>query len=75
MLYNADPRKVTVIPPGVGYCHFYPIPADEARQYIGLTPDARMILFVGRIEPLKGVATLIKAVACLRPQELKNRCT
>jgi len=68
-LYKAEPRKVTVIPPGVDTSHFYPIPADEARQYIGLAPDARMILFVGRIEPLKGVATLIEAVACLR---LKN---
>jgi len=71
-LYKADTRKVTVIPPGVDTSHFYPIPADEARQYIGLTPDARMILFVGRIEPLKGVATLIRAVACLRLKNLKE---
>ncbi len=71
-LYKVDTRKVTVIPPGVDTSHFYPIPADEARQYIGLTPDARMILFVGRIEPLKGVATLIKAVACLRLKNLKE---
>ncbi|MCX6038713.1 MAG: glycosyltransferase, partial [Chloroflexi bacterium] len=71
-LYKAEPRKVTVIPPGVDTSHFYPIPADEARQYIGLTPDARMILFVGRIEPLKGVDTLIQAVACLRIKNLKE---
>jgi D-inositol-3-phosphate glycosyltransferase len=31
-----------------------------------------MILFVGRIEPLKGVATLIQAVACLRLKNLKE---
>jgi D-inositol-3-phosphate glycosyltransferase len=71
-LYQADPAKITVIPPGVDTSHFYPIPADEARQYIGLTPDARLILFVGRIEPLKGVATLIKAVACLSLKNLKE---
>jgi D-inositol-3-phosphate glycosyltransferase len=71
-LYKVDTCKVTVIPPGVDTSHFYPIPADEARQYIGLTADARMILFVGRIEPLKGVATLIKAVACLRLKNLKE---
>ena len=69
-LYKADMRKVTVIPPGVDTSHFYPIPADEARQFIGLAPDARMILFVGRIEPLKGLDTLIKAVACLRVKDL-----
>jgi len=65
-LYKADMRKVIVIPPGVDVGHFYPIPVDEARQFIGLGSNARMILFVGRIEPLKGLDTLIKAVACLR---------
>jgi D-inositol-3-phosphate glycosyltransferase len=69
-LYKADMRKVTVISPGVDVCHFYPIPEDEARQFIGLTPEARLILFVGRIEPLKGIDTLIKAVACLRVKDL-----
>jgi D-inositol-3-phosphate glycosyltransferase len=69
-LYKADMSKVRVIPPGVDTNHFYPIPADEARQYIGLAPDAHMILFVGRIEPLKGLDTLIKAVACLKVKDL-----
>jgi len=65
-LYKADVKKIVVIPPGVDVCHFYPISPDEARQFIGLAPEDRMILFVGRIEPLKGLDTLIKAVACLR---------
>lgn len=69
-LYQADMSKVFIVPPGVDVRHFYPIPVDEARQFIGLTPDARMILFVGRIEPLKGLDTLIKAVACLRVKDL-----
>lgn len=64
-LYRADANKMTVIPPGVDTGHFYPIPADEAKQFIGLKPDNRMILFVGRIEPLKGVDTLIQAVSNL----------
>ncbi len=64
-LYRADSRKMTVIPPGVDTCHFYPIPADEAKQYIGLKPENRMVLFVGRIEPLKGIDTLIQAMSCL----------
>jgi D-inositol-3-phosphate glycosyltransferase len=68
-LYKADINKITIIPPGVDVGHFYPIPPDEARQFIGLGSDDRMLLFVGRIEPLKGLDTLIKAVACLR---LKN---
>ena len=64
-LYRANDRKLVVIPPGVDTSHFYPIPADEAKQYIGLKPDNRMVLFVGRIEPLKGVDTLIQAMSCL----------
>jgi len=71
-LYKTNALKVKIIPPGVDTSHFYPIPADEARQFIGLAPDDRMILFVGRIEPLKGVATLIQAVACLALKNLKE---
>ena len=69
-LYRADDRKMVVIPPGVDTSHFYPIPSDEAKQFIGLKPENRMVLFVGRIEPLKGVDTLIQAMSCLELQEL-----
>ncbi len=69
-LYKVSDRKLTVIPPGVDTCHFYPIPADEAKQFIGLKPEDRMVLYVGRIEPLKGVDTLIRAMSCLRVNEL-----
>ncbi|MCE9647368.1 MAG: glycosyltransferase [Chloroflexi bacterium] len=68
-LYKANDRKLIVIPPGVDTSHFYPISSDEAKQYIGLKPENRMVLFVGRIEPLKGVDTLIQAMACLDLQE------
>ena len=64
-LYRAVDRKMVTIPPGVDTSHFYPIPGDEAKQFIGLKPEDRMILFVGRIEPLKGVDTLIHAMSCL----------
>lgn len=69
-LYKANLQKMTVIPPGVDVCHFYPIPQDEARQYIGLSPHQRLVLFVGRIEPLKGVDTLIRAMSCLKFQSV-----
>ena len=68
-LYKANDRKLVVIPPGVDVSHFYPIPADEAKLFVGLKPDDRMILFVGRIEPLKGVDTLIEAMSCLQWKE------
>jgi D-inositol-3-phosphate glycosyltransferase len=69
-LYKAIDRKLTVIPPGVDTSHFYPIPADEAKQFIGLKPDDRMVLFVGRIEALKGIDTLIRAMSCLKVKDL-----
>ena len=63
-------RTVTIIPPGVDTSHFYPIPTDEAREYIGVDPDRKLVLFVGRIEPLKGLDTLIKAMSCQRTVSL-----
>lgn len=73
-LYHADANKMTVIPPGVDTGHFYQIPADEAKQFIGLDPENRMILFVGRIEPLKGVDTLIQAMSCLDKNLTNKEC-
>jgi D-inositol-3-phosphate glycosyltransferase len=67
-LYQADDRKLDIIPPGVDTGHFYPIAPDEAKLFVGVKPDDRMILFVGRIEPLKGVETLIRAMSTLRLQ-------
>lgn len=64
-LYKADSRKLTIIPPGVDTGRFYPIPKDEAKQFIGIPNEDRMVLFVGRIEPLKGLDTLIRAMACM----------
>jgi len=68
-LYKANVSKLVVIPPGVDVSHFYPIPADEAKMYVGLKPEDRMVLFVGRIEPLKGVDTLIQAMSSLQLNE------
>ena len=62
-LYEADTRKIAVIPPGVDVSHFYPISQDEAKEVIGVPPCEEMLLFVGRIEPLKGLDTLIQAIA------------
>lgn len=65
-LYGIGGQKVSIVPPGVDTHHFYPIPADEAKEAIGISPKDRMALFVGRIEPLKGVDTLIRAMAIVK---------
>ena len=69
-LYKADVRKVVIIPPGVDLTHFYPIPPDEAKEFIGVLPCEKVVLFVGRIEPLKGIDTLIEAIAILLKQKV-----
>ena len=69
-LYQADTRKVAIIPPGVDLSHFYPIPSDEAKAFIGIAPQDRMLLYVGRIEPLKGIDILIEAIAMMRQKGL-----
>jgi D-inositol-3-phosphate glycosyltransferase len=73
-LYGADPGKIHVISPGVDTDRFHPIPAAHAKERIGICPDRRMILFVGRIEPLKGIDHLLEAIARVvdRLPELRN---
>jgi D-inositol-3-phosphate glycosyltransferase len=65
-LYGVDPAKVVVIPPGVDVRRFRPIGLAEARQKVGVPAEDRMILFVGRIEALKGIDTLLRAITILR---------
>ena len=72
-LYKAPSRKLVIIPPGVDLDHFYCIPPDESKAAIDLCPDCRMFLYVGRIEPLKGVDSLIKAIAILKNDGLMTQ--
>ena len=64
-LYGAAEEHVAVVPPGVDVSTFQPIDRDEARRTIGYGPG-RMLLFVGRLERLKGVEITIRALALLR---------
>jgi D-inositol-3-phosphate glycosyltransferase len=72
-LYHADVRRVVVVPPGVDTSRFYPIPQDEAKEFVGVPYQQNMLLFVGRIEPLKGIDTLLEAVALLKRQGALDR--
>ena len=67
-LYKTDTGKVVVIPPGVDTGRFYPMRKEEAREFVGVECGDRMLLYVGRVEPLKGIDTLFEAMAILQRQ-------
>jgi D-inositol-3-phosphate glycosyltransferase len=64
-LYDADPQRVAVVPPGVDLRTFGPGgPGAKraARRSLGVPQDADVLLFVGRIQPLKAPDVLLRAV-------------
>jgi D-inositol-3-phosphate glycosyltransferase len=67
-LYGAEPRRVEVVHPGVDLSVFRPLDKAAARAGLGLPADAHVLLFAGRIQPLKGPDVLLRAVAELLAQ-------
>ena len=62
-LYGAADSRVSVIPCGVNLERFQPQDRAAARAALALPAERQIVLFVGRLEPLKGVELLIDAVA------------
>ena len=64
--YTADPDRVSIAHPGVDLANFAPGDRRAARRRLGLPEDAPVLLFVGRIQPLKAPDILLRAAAELR---------
>ncbi len=62
-LYGADPWRVETVSPGVDLSVFRPGPAAAARGRLGLPADAVVLVFAGRIQPLKGPDIVLHAAA------------
>jgi D-inositol-3-phosphate glycosyltransferase len=62
-LYGADPARTLVVPPGVDLDRFAPGSRAAARRAVGIPDDALVLLFVGRIQPLKAPDVLLHAAA------------
>ncbi len=62
--HGASPDRISVIPCGVNLDLFRPLEKRVARQQLGFGDD-RVILFVGRMEPLKGIDQLLRAMTYL----------
>ena len=64
-LYDASAERVVTVAPGVDLEHFRLGEASAARTRLGVPPDAVLLLFVGRLQPLKAPDVLIRAAALL----------
>ena len=72
-LYDADPDRVVTVPPGVDLDLFTPGSRRAARRRHDLPEDAFVLLFVGRIQPLKAPDVLLRAAARLLEQRPSMR--
>jgi len=66
LYYGASPETISVIPCGVNLELFQPMDKERARKQLGFSNNGKSILFVGRIEPLKGIDKLLMAMPYLK---------
>ncbi len=71
-LYDADPSRLRVVHPGVDLTAFAPGDRLAARRMLGLPDGAQVLLFAGRIQPLKAPDVLVRAAAMLRAQDRRR---
>ena len=64
-LYGALPERVRVVHPGVDLKAFTPGDKNAARESLKIAPEKVVLLFVGRVQPLKAPDVLLKAAAVL----------
>jgi len=64
-LYDADPARVRTVNPGVDLSLFRPGSRRQARLRLGLPADAVVLMFAGRVQPLKAPDVVLRAAAAL----------
>jgi D-inositol-3-phosphate glycosyltransferase len=62
-LYGGKPGRIRIVPPGVDHAFFGPGHRPQARRALGLPLTGRLLLFVGRIQPLKCADVAIETLA------------
>jgi D-inositol-3-phosphate glycosyltransferase len=76
-LYDADRAKLHIVPCGVDPDVFRPMRQVDAREALGRDQCERIVLFVGRIEQIKGIDVLLRALGLLffrRPEFRNDLC-
>ena len=69
-LYHLDPARIEVVTPGVDHAFFSPGDPRGARWALDAGPEP-LLLFVGRIQPLKGLDVAVRALAAVRRQDAR----
>jgi D-inositol-3-phosphate glycosyltransferase len=64
--YDATPSRVHVVPLGIQHAFFAPGYRPQARRALGIDPEAAMLLFVGRLQVLKGADLALETLIELR---------
>jgi D-inositol-3-phosphate glycosyltransferase len=72
-LYGDSLGRIEIVAPGVEHAFFTPGDQAGARRAINVDPDVPFILFVGRIQPLKGPDVAIRALAALGRPDASGR--
>jgi D-inositol-3-phosphate glycosyltransferase len=67
-LYGADRDRIEIVAPGVDHAFFGRGERNQARRAIDFPADDPMVLFVGRIQPLKGLPVVVEALAAVTAQ-------
>ena len=65
-MYQAPEEKIVHMPLGIDRAFFAPGPSGPAREAIGFDDTIPIILYVGRIQSLKGTALAVRTLAELR---------
>ena len=68
--YGADPSRIEIVPPGVDHAFFSPGSRSGARRALDLG-DEPVLLFVGRIQPLKGVDVAVETLHRLERRDAR----
>jgi D-inositol-3-phosphate glycosyltransferase len=71
--YGARPEQVMIVPPGVDLHVFHPCDQPKSRAQLGVPESAQVVLFVGRIQPLKAPDVLIAAAARIVEEDPERR--
>jgi glycosyltransferase involved in cell wall biosynthesis len=64
--YDADERRISIAPCGFDPAEFFPIRQEEARDFLHLPREEKILLQLGRMVPRKGVDNVIRALAALK---------